>query len=66
MQGKCTVKIFGNKAKLGCGTCIGNSPVKLIGGDPLIRTLEIRQVEGLLALVAQDIGVVLQHRGVFG
>lgn len=42
MQEKCTAKIFGSKAKLGCGTRIGNSPVKLIGGNSLIRTLEIR------------------------
>lgn len=31
-------KIFGSKAKLGCGTRIGNSPVKLIGDGPLIHT----------------------------
>ena len=65
IQGKCMTKIFGSKAKLGCGTRIGNSPVKLIGDGPLIHTLEIRQVEGLLALVAQDIGVVLKHRDIF-
>ena len=66
MQGKGTAKVFCGKVQLGRSTRIGNGPVELVGSDSLIRALQIRQVEGLLALVAQDIGVILQHRGIFG
>ena len=66
MQRKGTAKAFGGKVQLGRGTCIGNGPVELVGSCPLIHALQIRKVEGLLAFVAQNIGVVLEHRGVFG
>jgi len=66
MQCKGVAKVFRGKVQLGCRARIGNGPIELIGSGPLARALQIRQVERLLAFVAQDIGVVLEHRGIFG
>ena len=66
MQGKGAAKVSGRKAQTGRGTRIGNSSIELIGSHPLAHALQISQVEGLLTFVAQNIGVVLEHRGVFG
>ena len=66
MQGKCACEVFGGETQLGRGARVGNGPIELVGGRPLARTLQIRQVERLLAFVTQDIGLVLEHRDVLG
>ena len=66
VQGKCVGEVFGDETQLGRGARVGNGPVELVGSRPLARTLQIRQVERLLAFVAQDIGIVLEHCGVLG
>ena len=66
MQGKDAAKVSGRKTQTGRGARIGNGAIELIDGSSLIHALQIREVEGLLTFVTQNVGVVLEYRGILG